>query len=342
MKKSVEILVHVFFWIAFTGLSFMLSKVYLRADPYAPFSDHLFYVTFLELVMGLIFFYATFFGIRWIQKPETNHNSKKAGKIILPAVLFILLIFFAIPAMRVGFLSVLSSVVPHIILIFLAIIFRRFSDSLRLENEKRELLYQNIKSELAVLKMQLSPHFLFNTLNNIDYLVSFEPAKASDSLSKLGTILRYMIYETEEEKIDLNRELIHIEDYIELLRLRSENRDFLRCSMCNVSAGQFLIAPMLFLPLIENSYKHCTDRNGDSIIDLSVTISENILSFSISNEYDGTENEVKTCNGIGLNNVRRRLDLMYPGKHKFEIEKKGTRFNVGLKLELDEYQMCRR
>lgn len=338
MKKSVGILVHVFFWTAFTGLTFMLSKVYLQADPYAPFSDHLVYVNFLELIMGLIFFYTTFFGIGLIKrKKDSNRILHKSGKIFLPAVLCIMLLFFAMPAMKVGIWPVMSSVIPHIILIFLAIIFRRFSDSLRLEKEKQELLYQNARSELAVLKMQLSPHFIFNTLNNIDYLVSSDPAKASDSISKLGTILRYMIYETEEEKIDLTMELKHIEDYIALLRLRSASIDFIRFRADNVSTGQLRIAPMLFLPLIENSFKHCCDRNGNNIIDISLSVSGCRLSLFVSNQYDITEPGTKNSNGLGLNNVKKRLELIYPGRHSFEIEKKGNRFNVSLKLELDEY-----
>jgi sensor histidine kinase YesM len=329
MKRQLEIFVHIFFWIGFTGLTFILSKVYLQADPYAPLSEHLFYVNFLELVMGLIFFYTTFFGISLAKK-------KKAGWIILSAILLLFLVFFAIPAMSVGILPVMSSVIPHLILIFLAVIFRRFSDSARIEKEKQDLLLQNIKSELAVLKMQLSPHFLFNTLNNIDFLVTTDPEKASDSLAKLGTILRYMIYETEEEKIDLANEIKHLEDYIGLLRLRSESKDFLRFSY-DKCARYLRIAPMLFQPLIENSFKHCPDRNSKNAIDISISVSENTLLFTISNEIDENEMHGSDGNGIGLNNVRRRLELIYPGRHTFEVEKKDKRFIVRLKMQLDEY-----
>jgi len=219
MKRSAEILVHFFFWIAFVALTWILTRVYLKADPDAPFSNHLGYVIFLEWIMGLLFFYITFFGIRWAGK-------RKGRFAILAITLICLLVFFAYPALSHGVIPVVSSLIPHIVLVFLALIFRKYSDVLRMENDKKELLFQNVQSELALLKMQLSPHFLFNTLNNIDFLIHQNARKASDSISKLGTILRYMIYEADAEKINLSKEIKHTEDYIELLRLRVLNPDY--------------------------------------------------------------------------------------------------------------------
>lgn len=117
MKKSIEIPVHIFFWTMFTLCTYVLTKMYLEAVPSAPFGQHLGYVIFLELVMGLVFFYATFFGLPWAQKKQSN-------MIILSVVLLALLILFAFPATHFGMLQVLSSILPHILLVFLAIIFR--------------------------------------------------------------------------------------------------------------------------------------------------------------------------------------------------------------------------
>jgi hypothetical protein len=128
MKKSTGILAHVSFWILFTSFAFTLSKIYLEAKPDAPFSNHLFYVIFLELAMGMIFFYTTFLCISWALK-------NKANTIILVAILLILLIFFALPAIHFGFWQVMSSIIPHTFIIFFAIIFRKFSDFVRLRAE---------------------------------------------------------------------------------------------------------------------------------------------------------------------------------------------------------------
>jgi len=117
MKKSIEIPVHIFFWTMFTMCTFVLTKMYLEAVPAAPFAQHLGYVIFLELVMGLVFFYTTFYGMPWAQKKQSN-------LIILTVVLLALLLVFAFPATHFGVLQVMSSILPHILLVFLAVVFR--------------------------------------------------------------------------------------------------------------------------------------------------------------------------------------------------------------------------
>jgi len=329
MKKSIEISVHVFFWIVFTAFVFMLSKVYLQAKPDAPMASHLFYVIFLELVMGLILFYVTFFGIPWFRE-------KKINLAVLAVIQLFLLLFFAWPSMRFGVWEVMSSIIPHIIVIFLAVIFRKYFDAIRLEGEKQALVLQNTKSELALLKMQVSPHFLFNTLNNIDYLVTQDAAKASDAISKLGSILRYMIYDAEGDKIALSKELKHIEDYIELVRLRTSGTNYLNYRLSGI-VGHLQIAPMLFQPLIENAYKHSLTSDGENIINIDVKIINNNLHFLINNEYDSSHKYVSSGGGLGLNIVKRRLELIYPGRHKLNITKDNRSFNVELMIVLDEY-----
>ena len=124
MKRSVEITVHVLFWVLFTAVAVMLSKLYLEAKPDAPFAPHFTYVITLEVVMGLIFFYTTFFCLSWARKNGTN-------TAILGLILLALTLFFAFPAMKFGMWQVMSSVIPHVFLIFLAWIFRHFSDLYR-------------------------------------------------------------------------------------------------------------------------------------------------------------------------------------------------------------------
>jgi two-component system, LytTR family, sensor kinase len=328
MQKSGELLVHILFWIAFTSLTYILLLLYLRAVPEAPFAKHLAYVIFLEVAMGLIFFYITFYGIRWAGRSKPRIS-------ILVSILLILLLVFTIPAMKIGIVEVLSSIVPYLILIFLGGIFRSYSDSQKLEAEKKELLLQNLQGELALLRMQLSPHFLFNTLNNIDYLISADPPKASDSISKLGTILRYMIYETGSGLIDLEKEVRHIEDYIELIRLRVMNRDYLEYSHPDLR-GRYRIAPMIFLPFIENAFKHSGSREAPGVIKVRMSLSGKSLSFSVINTYSNSGKKGEGDSGIGLKNVKRRLELLYPGKHSLTISDNGNLFSADLKLELDE------
>lgn len=329
MKKSLEIASHLFFWAVFTAFVYILCMMYLKVDPGSSLSEHLHYLVFLEVIMGLILFYITFFGIPLARK-------KKLNLVILIILLLSILMFFAWPATRHGKWEVLSSVVPHIIIIFLSILFRRFSDSIKLENEKQSLLLQNTQSELALLKMQISPHFLFNTLNNIDYLISKDTEKASTSISRLADILRYMIYETSADKIPLSDELRHIEDYIGLIRLRTTDPDYIKYQSTG-QPGHLRIAPMIFLPLIENAYKHSSSREGENIISIKASVNENNFYFNVNNVCDDNIEPVKGKNGLGLNIVRRRLELIYPDKHMILITKEDGRFNVELTLRLDEY-----
>lgn len=254
MKKSPEILAHIFFWLIFTSFVVILTQIYLQTKPNPLVEQHFIYLVSIEVTMGLILFYTTFLGIPLARKNKRN-------LLILTAFLLFLLTFFAYPASHHGKWEVLSSVIPHIIVIFIAIVFRRFSDSMRLEKEKQELMLQNTQSELALLKMQVSPHFLFNTLNNIDYLVSHDVEKASDCIARLGDILRYMIYDAKAEKIPLSKEIHHIEDYIELIRLRTSGPDYLNYKLTG-RTGYLQIAPMLFIPLIENAYKHSSKKRA--------------------------------------------------------------------------------
>jgi LytS/YehU family sensor histidine kinase len=281
--------------------------------------------------MGMIFFYTTFFGYPWAKR-------KKKNVVLLSLILLLLLVFFALPATRVGFWEVMSSVIPHLSVILIAFIFRKFSDSIKLEQEKQTLLLQNTQSELALLKMQISPHFLFNTLNNIDYLVSTNTEKASGAIAKLGSILRYMIYESSAEKIALSKELKHIEDYNELLRLRTADPEYLTYHITG-STGYLQIAPMIMQPLVENAYKHASTRDGQRVINIVVKLDGNIINFTVDNDFDRLARYDTDDGGLGLNLVRRRLELIYPGRHQFVISKDNRRYKVELTIELDEYLM---
>ncbi|MCU0362839.1 MAG: histidine kinase [Bacteroidales bacterium] len=329
MKKSLEISAHLIFWLLFVAMTYMLSSIYLQAKPDAPFSGHFGYVIFLELVMGLIFFYITFFGYRPALKSSRN-------MLILVTVLVLLLIFFALPAFSHGMLQVLSSLIPHLIVIFLAIVFRKLSDSIKLEKEKQELLLENTRSELALLKMQISPHFLFNTLNNIDYLISRDPSRASICISRLGSMLRYMIYDARDEKIPLSSELSHIEDYIELIRLRAVSGDYLEFNLRG-DPGNLTIAPMLFIPLIENASKHAARAEGSHIIGVTIEIENKRISFAVRNEFDaGARKPEGKGSGIGLNLVGRRLELLYPGKYDMKVDTSGGKYYVELTIALND------
>jgi LytS/YehU family sensor histidine kinase len=194
---------------------------------------------------------------------------------------------------------------------------------------------EKVESELKALKSQINPHFLFNSLNNIYSLSMGESGKAPAAILKLSDLMRYMLYESNEEKVSLQQEIEFLENYIDLQRLRSDRRARIEYSKQG-SPGGLRIAPLLFLPLVENSFKHGVmgDPAG-GYVKILLDIRENQLELLLENNK-GKVDEIEDMDnsGIGLANVKRRLELLYPEKSLLEIHDKEGDFHVKLKLEL--------
>lgn len=204
-----------------------------------------------------------------------------------------------------------------------------------LQHEK--LARQNLQSELALLKNQINPHFLFNTLNNIDSLIKSNAEKASATLLKLSEILRYMIYDTNVAEIQLSDEIRHIESYIELQKLQFANRELVTLSVQG-NPGNIPIAPMLFIPFVENAFKHCTDKSIPNGIRIKFTIQKGQVLFESINASDRTQRINKDeTSGVGLSIVRRRLDLIYPDRHTLVISDEDQTFSVTLSVNTHEH-----
>ena len=202
-------------------------------------------------------------------------------------------------------------------------------------NEKK--VKQNLQSELALLKNQINPHFLFNTLNNIDSLIKSNVDKASETLVKLSDILRYMIYETNIDKTLLSNEIKHIESYIDLQKIQFANKELVSLS----KQGNFdntMIAPMLFIPFVENSFKHCNKKNIQHAISINFSIDNKTVNFECINMFDKTQKSTKDiASGIGLNIIKRRLEIIYPGKHFLSIDEDNNTFKVTLSINTNEH-----
>jgi LytS/YehU family sensor histidine kinase len=205
----------------------------------------------------------------------------------------------------------------------------------RAEKQIMIINQKKVESELKALKSQINPHFLFNSLNNIYSLSMWESRKAPSAILKLSDLMRYLLYESNEEKVLLDKEIDFLENYIDLQRLRSSrnaNIEFNR----EGSPGVLKIAPLLLLPLVENSFKHGIKGDTDGgYVKINMGIMENKLEMSLKNNKGKTvEVEDLDKSGIGLANVRRRMELLYPEKSLLEIIETESDFNVKLKLEL--------
>ncbi|MBS1508422.1 MAG: histidine kinase [Bacteroidetes bacterium] len=199
----------------------------------------------------------------------------------------------------------------------------------RREEEKKEQLHQKITAELTALKLQISPHFLFNTLNNIRWLVRSKSENAEDAVVKLSHLMRYMLYQTEAEKVDLERELNHLIDFIDLQKIRVSEVENVQISILGNPGGK-VIVPLLLLPLVENFFKHgdFTTTNQNSI---SIVIDNDRLKFNSTNRIS---TQVHQPGGIGLSNVKRRLELHYPGQYALKYYEKDFVFYLELEITL--------
>lgn len=197
---------------------------------------------------------------------------------------------------------------------------------------KEQLEKQNVATNLELLKAKINPHFLFNTLNNIDVLIEKNAATASMYLKKLSDILRFTLYESPSDTIPMKKELDYITQYIDLQKIRTSNPDFVTFDFSSADGNKH-IPPMLFIPFIENAFKYSTNKKIDNGIAIIVATTANTITFNCSNIYDGNE-QITAEGGLGLTIMKDRLQLLYPGKHQLEIDKTAERFTVNLIITL--------
>jgi LytS/YehU family sensor histidine kinase len=184
---------------------------------------------------------------------------------------------------------------------------------------------------LLLIKAQLNPHFLFNTINNIDVLILKDPEKASLYLNKLSDILRFMLYETRQEEILLSQELGYIEKYIELQRIRTSNSNFVSCTITG-DPGERTIASMLFIPFIENAFKYAENKKTDRAIEIEIRIEPERIVFECRNELIVREQRAPETGGLGNELIRKRLELLYAGRHSLDIQNTNNTYLVHLEV----------
>lgn len=199
---------------------------------------------------------------------------------------------------------------------------------------KEELNKKNFETELALVKAQLNPHFLFNTINNIDVLIQKDPEKASAYLNQLSEMLRFMLYETKTEKILLAREIEYIEKYIALQRIRSSNPDYIQFRL-EGDPGSKTIPSMLFIPFIENAFKYAENKKLENAVDIGIQIEAHKITFTCTNRYKQIQNSPEQ-GGLGNELIRKRLQLLYPEKHELNIADNNGFYSVTLILNADE------
>jgi len=218
-------------------------------------------------------------------------------------------------------------------------------DRIYTERITREKQTENLRTELSFLRSQVSPHFMFNIMNNMVALARKKSDVLEPSLIKLSSLLRYMLYET-QERVSLQKEVEYLQSYIDLQKQRFGNNVSIKSCMEKIDKG-YEIEPMLLIPFVENAFKHgaafVTKVPGSDLvlyntaeINIDLAAEKNELRFVVKNRYDENSTETKDkTSGIGLTNVKRRLDLLYRNHHSLQIEKKDGWFIASLQITLN-------
>ncbi|MCF8244945.1 MAG: histidine kinase [Saprospiraceae bacterium] len=264
--------------------------------------------TYLLSLLGLIVVFALFqnYFKEWIVPSELIKRHHSAFWAVVP-VLFVTAI-----STGYGFIQLL----------------------LQQEKIRQQEQEERLKSELSFLRSQISPHFIFNVLNSIVYLIRSKSNQAESVTIKLSELMRYLLYESGDAQVSLGKELEYLKNYVELQKIRFEEDVDIRMNI-EGSPGSQLIEPMLMIPFVENAFKHGVGLIAEPIIDIQLRIEEKLLTFSVKNKTAGNASEDKdNASGIGLRNVQRRLELLYPNKHVLNTGRNGEWFEVKMSIEL--------
>jgi two-component system LytT family sensor kinase len=348
-KRVVQIVIHIAAWVCFLMVPFIF---YPRPREMSFFTEKYFLASFIITNILLIAFYYlnTFLFIpKWLdQKKFLTY-----GLIIL-----LLLIFFGClpriyhfffgswqppppgnrpPGRPRNFQQPLLS--PGNIAVFLLIFvfstgIKVINQWLRSEQRNKEIASEKVNAELSFLKAQINPHFLFNTLNNIYALASAQSEKTAPAVMKLSSIMRYVLTEARNDMVPMEKEIQFTTHYIELQKMRLTDKSTVDFTVKGDPLGR-QIAPLLLLPFVENAFKYGVSTREISPIRILLEIKKDSMYFSVSNhKHINTSLKVSDNTGIGINNTRRRLDLLYPDHYELTIDDRSAEFTVHLNIQM--------
>lgn len=332
---------HFAFWglvsILFMSLNLSSSGHSGIADMFTSLVEFLISVC-IPVYVNLIFFIPLFF------------HERKFVQYALVVISFIVLFTLALCVVEIYILGMYKNfndphLFRHLFMTNLVIItiFVVTTSSLKLSKkwymnraEMQRLRLEKAEAELQFLRTQVNPHFLFNTLNNIYALVlSKENDKAGGMILKLSDIMDYMIHDSKAESVLLQTEINHIGNYLDLEKIRLTGQDHIDF-VSQTDADHYRIAPFILLPFIENGFKHgISNTINNGYIKINIHAASGVLKFKVENSKPASSDK-SINNGIGLSNIKRRLEIIYPGKHELEILDNPCSFKVSLSVRLDE------
>ncbi len=338
LKKYQKVVVHILVWTALFLLPYILA---LQVEDGGPRFELTRKILLLNSIMNILWA-ATFYLNTLIFVPRLLFR-KKIFLFIIGNIIF----FAGVVLFNRWLYGVLITEQPYslfngitfnaLFFLFFALIgtvFKSVSDRVRMERIAQERESENLKTELSFLRSQISPHFLFNVLNNIVALVRLKSEELEPTIIKLSSLMQYMLYETDEDKVLLRSEVDYLQSYIDLQKLRFGDRLALNVDL-KLKEDWHAIEPMLLIPFVENAFKHGTGLIKDPEIDISLQTSDNRLTFRVKNKYIEKDIAKDKVSGIGLANVQRRLQLLYGNNHSLHLDKSNDWFTVTLEITFE-------
>ncbi len=328
MKRSLIIPIHLLLWIFLYAVMFVTCSIFISTSnaQWVLSGRMVSTVTLMLLPVVMVPFYIFYFLYPLLLVKKTLWYI-----VGLAVVLIMPLIYLKLDSQPITKVMYHNTFLLLGFFALLGFLFRSFLNGLTDRQLRNELQRKQLQSELTYLKAQINPHFLFNTLNNIDSLIDGNPKLASQSLINLSDIMRYMIYESIENLVPLQKELDYLTKVISLYKLRYKAEKLIAFRISG-EAAHYNIPPLLLLPIIENTFKHQSAKYSNDPIVITIIIEQGMLILTCSNPFD--EFAEKTNSGFGLETLRRRLDLLFPAKHDFEVVAVPPIFKVSLKIPL--------
>lgn len=340
MKRKNIILIHILFW--FYLLNQNLFPLYIgKLDETFMTNNYYLKDVFVSAILNMITFYPVY-----LLFPRLLKFKNKIAAIITGLVMTVFVCAFRVPAeyyiweiidahsgkeMMLESAYLWNNLRMVIIIGIYAILIRFMINWFESQKLRDELINHQQASELALMRSQVNPHFLFNTLNNIYSLVYRKSPEAPEAVMKLSSIMRYMLYDSAEQKVPLEKEIEYLKNFIELQNLRVKHADFVLLQIDGKTEGR-TIAPMLLISFVENAFKH-SNKNHHPGIRIHLSVLKGEIHFEVSNFIKtGSAANDEPPSGIGLDTIRRRLELIYPGKHKLVISQNAETFRINLEI----------
>lgn len=352
MRKSVVVLLHLGFWACYFILIVIMLSVYYRSSLYASVPESRMAIAFKNILLfALIPSFISFYLYYFIVFPKYLKQKKffrsiivsvliSAGTALIAYILHRYLIESGyVIDMDEGGKNGRSTAIRTIaVMTFIGIIcgtvalvingFITWFNEIKMKELLKE---KNHEMEMELIKLQLDPHLLFNTINNIDALILKDAVAASDYLNKLSDIMRFILYETKADKIPLAKEIEYIEKYIALQKIRTANENYVHLSVKGI-IGSKSIAPMVFIPFIENAFKHTNNKKLENAITVHILIKEETVQLVCENKFDSKLKVQHLNGGLGNDLIEKRLNLIYAGKHTLEVHKTNELYSINLTI----------